>query len=158
MPLTHFPLKGVLWGERGPGRARARQNGSNFETFLARARARRAQDPIHPEEFFKGNLLLYKVARPGKTPEKTESMLDWPLYTPSPNRECLYKVASPGKTPEKIHFYLEWPLYTPSPNRECLYKVASPGKTPEKTESMLDWPLYTPSPNRECLYKVASPT
>ena len=23
---------------------------------------------------------LYKVASPGKTPEKTESMLDWPLY------------------------------------------------------------------------------
>ena len=109
---------------------------------------------------------------------KTESMLDWPLYTPSPNRECLYKVASPSKTPEKIESMLDWPLYTPSPNRECLYKVASPGKTPEKTESpnreclykvaspsktpekiesMLDWPLYTPSPNRECLYKVASP-
>ena len=75
-------------------------------------------------------------------------MLDWPLYTPSPNRECLYKVASPGKTPEKTESMLDWPLYTPSPNRECLYKVASPGKTPEKTESMLDWPLYTPSPNR----------
>ena len=85
---------------------------------------------------------------------KTESMLDWPLYTPSPNRECLYKVASPGKTPEKTE---SMSLYTPSHNRECLYKVASPGKTPEKTESMLDWPLYTPSPNRECLYKVASP-
>ena len=41
-------------------------------------------------------------------------MLDWPLYTPSPNRECLYKVASPGKTPEKTHVYLEWPLYTPA--------------------------------------------
>ena len=85
-------------------------------------------------------------------------MLDWPLYTTSPNRECLYKVASPGKTPEKTESMLDWPLYTPSPNRECLYKVASPGKTPEKTESMLDWPLYTPSPNRECLYKVASPS
>ena len=24
---------------------------------------------------------------------KTKSMLDWPLYTPSANRECLYKVA-----------------------------------------------------------------
>ena len=71
-------------------------------------------------------------------------MLDWPLYTPSPNRECLYKVASPGKTPEKRESMLDWPLYTPSPNRECLYKVASPGKTPKKTESMLDWPLYPP--------------
>ena len=89
--------------------------------------------------------------------KKTESMLDWPLYTTSPNRECLYKVASPCKTPEKTESMLDWPLYTPSHNRECLYKVASPGKTPEKTESMLDWPLYTPSPNRECLYKVASP-
>ena len=39
MPLTHFPLKGVL-GVKGvlvAPRARARQNGSNFETFLARA-------------------------------------------------------------------------------------------------------------------------
>ena len=105
-------------------------------------------------------------------------MLDWPLYTPSPNRECLYKVASPGKTHEKTESMLDWPLYTPSPptenasikwpvqvkpwknriyvwlytpspNRECLYKVASPGKTHEKTESMLDWPLYTPSPPTE---------
>ena len=58
---------------------------------------------------------------------KTESMLDWSLYTPSPNRECLYKVASPGKTPEKTESMLDWPLYTPSPNRECLYKVANPG-------------------------------
>ena len=102
---------------------------------------------------------LYKVASPGKTPEKkrfplkgvfgvkgvlgapraraarrgplsprgplskeivfkTESMLDWPLYTASPNRECLYKVASPGKTPEKTYFYLEWPLYTPASRLE----------------------------------------
>ena len=142
------------WGERGPGRAaRARQNGFNFETFLARARGA-PRTPFTLRTPFKGNLLLYKVASPGKTPEKTESMLDWPLYTPSPNRECLYKVASPGKTPEKTESMLDWPLYTPSPNRECLYKVASPGKTPEKTESMLDWPLYTTSPNRECLYKV----
>ena len=75
-------MKGVLVAPRAR---------SNFETFLARRAAR----PIHPEEFFKGNLLLYKVASPGKTPEKTESMLD---------RECLYKVASPGKTPEKNTF------------------------------------------------------
>ena len=61
-------------------------------------------------------------------------MLDWPLYTTSPNRECLYKVASPGKTPEKTESMLDWPLYTTSPNRECLYKVASP--------TFLDWPLY----------------
>ena len=116
MPLTHFPLKGVL-GVKGvlvAPRARAPKWLQFWDLFGARARARRAQDPIHPEEFFKGNLLLYKVASPGKTPEKTESMLDWPLYTPSPNRECLYKVASPGKTPEKTHFYLEWPLYTPA--------------------------------------------
>ena len=80
-------------------------------------------------------------------------MLDWPLYTPSPNRECLYKVASPGKTPEKTESMLDWPLYIPSPNREYLYKVASPGKTPEKTESMLDWPLYTPSPTENASIK-----
>ena len=87
MPLTHFPLKGVL-GVKGvlvAPRARAKM-APILRPFW---RARRAQDPIHPEEFFKGNLLLYKVASPGKTPEKTESMLDWPLYTPSPNRECL---------------------------------------------------------------------
>ena len=80
---------------------------------------------------------------------KTESMLDWPLYTASPNRECLYKVASPGKTPEKTESTLDWPLYTPSPNRECLYKVASPGKTPEKTYFYLEWPLYTPASRLE---------
>ena len=39
MSLTHFPLKGVL-GVKGvlvAPRARARQNGSNFDTFLERA-------------------------------------------------------------------------------------------------------------------------
>ena len=46
---------------------------------------------------------------------KTKSMLDWPLYTPSPNRECLFKVASPGKTPEKTESMLDWPLYIPPP-------------------------------------------
>ena len=38
---------------------------------------------------------------------KTESMLDWPLYTPSPNRECLYRVASPGKPLKKTQFPLK---------------------------------------------------
>ena len=136
------------WGERGP----------KIAPILTPFWRARAKDPIHPEEFFEGNLLLYKVASPGKTPEKTESMLDWPLYTPSPNRECLYKVASPGKTTEKTHFYLEWPLYTPSPNRECLYKVASPSKTPEKNTFLPGMATLYPSPNRECLYKVASPS
>ena len=47
------------WEERGPqraARARARQNGFNFETLLARARARarRTQDPHHPEDPFQG--------------------------------------------------------------------------------------------------------
>ena len=88
---------------------------------------------------------------------KTESMLDWPLYTPSPTENASIKWPVQVKRLKKTESMLDWPLYTPSPNRECLYKVASPGKTPEKTESMLDWPLYTPSPNRECLYKVASP-
>ena len=74
MSLTHFPLKGVL-GVKGVLVApRAREMAPILTPFW-RARARR-QDPIHPEEFFKGNLLLYKVASPGKTPEKTESMLD----------------------------------------------------------------------------------
>ena len=50
---------------------------------------------------------------------KTKSMLDWPLYTPSPNRECLYKVASPGKTPEKTESMLDWPLYTPPPTENA---------------------------------------
>ena len=62
------------WGERGPGRAaRARAKTAP----ILRPFARRAQDPIHPEDFFKGNLLLYKVASPGKTPEKIESMLEF---------------------------------------------------------------------------------
>ena len=34
---------------------------------------------------------------------KTESMLDWPLYTPSPTENAFFLVASPGKTPEKKH-------------------------------------------------------
>ena len=71
MSLTHFPLKGVL-GVKGVLVApRAPKWLQFWHLFGARA-----QDPIHPEEFFKGNLLLYKVASPGKTPEKTESMLD----------------------------------------------------------------------------------
>ena len=52
-------------------------------------------------------------------------MLDSPLYTPSPKKECLYKMFCPGKT----------------------------GKTPEKTQSMLDWPLYTPSPTKNASIK-----
>jgi len=58
------------------------------------------------------------VASPGKTPEETPSMLDWPLYTPFPNRECLYKVDSPGKTIEKTQSMLDWPLYTPASRLE----------------------------------------
>ena len=128
MPLTHFPLKGVL-GVKGVLGAPRAQWLQFWDLFGARARGA-PRTPFTLRTPFKGNLLLYKVASPGKTPVKTESMLDWPLYTPSPNRECLYKVASPGKTPEKTESMLDWPLYTPSPNRECLYKVASPGKTP----------------------------
>ena len=79
-------------------------------------------------------------------------MLDWQLYTSSPNRECPYKVAGPGKTPEKIQSMLDWPLYTPSPNRECLFQVASPGKTPEKNTIYAG--LATLHPNAT---KVASP-
>ena len=78
---------------------------------------------------------------------KTKSMLDWPLYTPSPNRECLYKVASPGKTIE-TESMLDWPLYTPSPNRECLYKVASPGKTPEKNRIYVGLATLYPLPQQ----------
>ena len=40
---------------------------------------------------FKGNLLPSKVTSPGKTPEKTESMLDWPLYTPPPTENASIK-------------------------------------------------------------------
>ena len=72
-PLTHFPLKGVL-GVKGVLVApRARAKMASILRPFWRARARRAQDPIHPEDPFQGNLLLYKVASPGKTPEKTES-------------------------------------------------------------------------------------
>ena len=56
-------------------------------------------------------------------------MLDWPLYTSSPNKECLYKMVSPGQTTEQLQSILDWPLYTPSPHKEYLYKVANPGKT-----------------------------
>ena len=79
MPLTYFPLKGVLRVKGVLGAPRARQNGFNFEIFLARARGA-PRTPFTLRTPFKGNLLLYKVASPGKTPEKTESMLDWPLY------------------------------------------------------------------------------
>ena len=37
-------------------------------------------------------------------------MLDWSLYTPSPNRECLYEVTSPGKIPEKTQSMTQFPL------------------------------------------------
>ena len=48
---------------------------------------------------------------------KTESMLDWPLYTPSPNRECLYRVANPGKTPEKNRIYVGLATLYPLPQQ-----------------------------------------
>ena len=64
---------------------------------------------------------------------KTESMLDWPLYTPPPTENASIEWPIQVKPLKKTESMLDWPLYTPSPNRECLYKVASPGKTPEKT-------------------------
>ena len=77
------------WGERGPGRAaRARAKMASILKPFWRARSA-PRTPFTLRTPFKGNLLLYKVASPGKTPEKTESMLDWPLYTSSPNREPL---------------------------------------------------------------------
>ena len=57
---------------------------------------------------------------------KTKSMLDWPLYTPSPNRECLYKVASPGKTPETTESMLDWPQSGQS-NIDSLFSGVLPG-------------------------------
>ena len=42
--------------ERRPGSARARQNGFNFETFLARARGPRT--PFTPRTSFKGNFVM----------------------------------------------------------------------------------------------------
>ena len=98
-------------------------------------------------------------------------MLDWPLYTPSPNREYLYKVASPGKTPWKNTIY-NTISFERGPRRErCLGRAASARQKvlqieallahararraqgpihPEdpfqgKSYSTLDWPLYTPA-------------
>ena len=154
---AELPIGTAIWSSRGRLRTVALANATSSEHTLNPQTPRVKREPLLR---IRGNRIyvglatlypspnrecLYKVASPGKTPEKTESMLDWPLYTPSPNREYLYKVASPGKTPEKTESMLDWPLYTPSPNRECLYKVASPGKTPEKTHFYLEWPLYTPA-------------
>ena len=80
-------------------------------------------------------------------------MLDWPLYTPSPNRECLYKVASPGKTPEKQNLCWTGHFIPPPPTENASIKWPVQVKTPEKTESMLDWPLYTPSPTENASIK-----
>ena len=60
-------------------------------------------------------------------------MLDWPLYIPSPNRECLYKVTNPGKIPEGNTIYIRLVILYPFPNKECFYKMTNPGKIPEKT-------------------------
>ena len=49
-------------------------------------------------------------------------MLDWPLYTPFPNRECLYKVASPGKTPEKHNLCWTGRFIPPSPTENASIK------------------------------------
>ena len=64
--LTHFPLKEVLGvkGVLGAPRARAKSI-SKFKLFW-RARAWRAQDPIHPEDPFKGNLVLNAHCTPPK--------------------------------------------------------------------------------------------
>ena len=82
-------------------------------------------------------------------------MLDWQLYTPSPNKECLYKVDCPGKTPEKTQSMLDWPLYTPPPTKNAPIKwaVGNPGKTSEKIQPMLDCPLYTPLPTKTASIK-----
>ena len=146
---TNFPLKRVLGVNRVLGAPRARQKGPKIEAILARARARRP-GPHSPWGPLSREILL-----------KTESMLDWPLYTPSPNRECLYKVASPGKTPEKTKSMLDWPLYTPPPPTENA-SIKWPVQVKPLKKQNLCWtghfiPFYTPSPNRECLYKVASP-
>ena len=153
------------WEERGPPRA-ARQNGFNFETLLARTRARaRARGAprtaITLRTPFKGNLHLYKVAGPGKTPEKSHFYLDWPLYRSILCRSKGYKVASPGKNDFFQGFCLDWPLYRGILCRskgECLYKVASPGKNDFFQGFYLDWPLYRGILCRSKGYKVASPS
>ena len=104
------------WGERGPGRAaRARQNGSNFETFLARARARGAhRTPFTLRTPFKGNLLLYKVASPGKTLNKQNLCWTGHFIPPPQTENASIKWPVQVKPLKKTHFYLEWPLYTPA--------------------------------------------
>ena len=52
MEINAFSFERGPRGERGPGRAaRARQKRFQIQALLARAR--RAQDPIHPEDPFK---------------------------------------------------------------------------------------------------------
>ena len=64
---------------------------------------------------------LYKVASPGKTPEKNRIYVGlatlYHFIPPSPNRECLYKVASPGKTPEKNRIYVGLATLYPLPQQ-----------------------------------------
>ena len=79
--------------------------------------------------------------------KKRESMLEWPLYTPSPNRECLYKVASPGKTPEKNTFL---------PGMATLYPSQSaPGLWPGngRTDNKVQGENYNGEVQREGYHK-----
>ena len=64
--LTHFPLKEVLGVKGVLGAPRARAKSVSKFKLIWRARARRAQDPIHPEDPFKGNLVLNAHCTPPK--------------------------------------------------------------------------------------------
>ena len=75
-------------------------------------------------------------------------MLDWLLYTPFPNRECLYKVDSPGKTTERNTIYVGLAALYHSPNKECLYIVDSPGKTPERNTIYVGLATLYPLPQQ----------
>ena len=95
---------------------------------------------------------LYKVASPGKTPEKTESMFDFIPPPPTENASIKWPVqVKPLK--KKTDSMLDWPLYTPSPNRECLYKVASPGKTLKKQNLCWTGHFILPPPTENASIK-----
>ena len=55
------------------------------------------------------------MVNPGQTTKQLQSMLDWPLYTPSPHKEYLYKVANPGKTTWKNTIYVGLTTLYPLP-------------------------------------------
>ena len=102
-------------------------------------------------------------------------MLEWPLYTPSPNRVCLYKVASPGKTPKKQNLCWTGHFIPPPPTENASNTFSfergpwgerGPGRAARARAKMASilrpfwrtpFTLRTPFNGNLLLYKVASP-